>query len=71
MTSVRVDTLARRIDRLESLRKTLPPETVVRGLDVTQPDAASILEQLLDELGGVETQSPVTSSGQAAVRRFS
>ena len=28
--------LARRLDRLEALRETLAPETVVRGLDVTQ-----------------------------------
>jgi short-subunit dehydrogenase len=46
--------LARRLDRLEALRETLAPETVVRGLDVTQPDAAAILEQVIDELGGVE-----------------
>jgi short-subunit dehydrogenase len=46
--------LARRLDRLEAVRKTLAPETVVRGLDVAQRDAAAILEQMLDELGGVD-----------------
>lgn len=46
--------LARRLDRLEALRETLAPETVVRGLDVTQRDAAAILEHVLEELGGVD-----------------
>jgi short-subunit dehydrogenase len=46
--------LARRRDRLEDLRKTLAPETVVRVLDVTEPDAAAIFEHLLEELGGVD-----------------
>ncbi len=50
----RLGLLARRLDRLEALRETLAPETVVRGLDVAQPDAATILEQLLDELGGAD-----------------
>ena len=50
----RLGLLARRRDRLEALGETLGPETVVRGLDVAQPDAASILEQLIDELGGVD-----------------
>lgn len=46
--------LARRLDRLEALRQTLGPKTVVRGLDVAQPDAAATLEHLLEELGGVD-----------------
>ena len=46
--------LARRLDRLEALRETLAPETVVRGLDVGHPDAAATLEHLFDELGGVD-----------------
>ena len=46
--------LARRLDRLEALRETLAPATAVHGLDVTQPDAAAILEHVLDELGGVD-----------------
>ena len=50
----RLGLLARRLDRLEALRKTLAPETVVRSLDGAQPDAATILEHLLDELGGVD-----------------
>jgi len=50
----RLGLLARRLDRLEALRETLAPETIVRGLDVGQPDAAAILEHLLDELGGVD-----------------
>ena len=50
----RLGLLARRLERLEALRETLAPETVVRGLDVGQRDAAAILEQMLDELGGVD-----------------
>jgi len=50
----RLALLARRLDRLEALRTTLAPETIVRGFDVTQDDAAETLERLLDELGGVE-----------------
>jgi short-subunit dehydrogenase len=46
--------LARRRDRLEALRQTLAPETLVRGLDVTQPEAATILERVFEELGGVD-----------------
>jgi short-subunit dehydrogenase len=50
----RLGLLARRLDRLEALRKTLAPETVVRGLDVAAHDASAILEHVLDELGGVD-----------------
>ena len=35
----RLGLLARRLERLEALRETLAPETVVRGLDVGQRDA--------------------------------
>jgi short-subunit dehydrogenase len=50
----RLGLLARRLERLEALRETLAPETVVRGFDVGQPDAAAILEGVLEELGGVD-----------------
>lgn len=50
----RLGLVARRLDRLEALRRTLAPETVVRGLDVAQGDAAATLEHLLEELGGVD-----------------
>jgi short-subunit dehydrogenase len=50
----RLALLARRLDRLEALRDTLAPETVVRGIDVAQPGAAAVLEQVLDELGRVD-----------------
>jgi short-subunit dehydrogenase len=50
----RLGLLARRLDRLEALRNTLAPDTIVRGLDVAEPDAATILEQVLVELGGVD-----------------
>lgn len=50
----RLGLLARRLERLEALRATLAPETVVRGLDIGQRDCAAILDQVLDELGGVD-----------------
>ena len=50
----RLGLLARRLERLEALRETLAPETVVRVLDVTQSDAAATLEHVLEELGGVD-----------------
>ena len=46
--------MARRIDRLEALRQSLAPQTVVHGIDVTQPDTPAILERVLVELGGAE-----------------
>ena len=48
----RLGLVARRLERLEALRETLTPETVVRVLDVTQPDAAATLEHSIEELGG-------------------
>jgi short-subunit dehydrogenase len=50
----RLALLARRVERLEALRDTLAPETVVRRFDVGQGDAAAILEHLLEELGDVD-----------------
>ncbi len=50
----RLGLLARRLDRLEALRQTLAPETVVRRFDVTQDDAAAIFDDVLDDLGGVD-----------------
>ena len=50
----RLGLLARRLDRLEALRQTLAPETVVRRIDVTHGDAVEILDEVLDELGGVD-----------------
>ena len=50
----RLGLLARRVERLEALRETLGAKTVVRRLDVGQHDAAAILEQVLQELGGVD-----------------
>lgn len=50
----RLALLARRIDRLEVLRRTLDPATVVRGFDLTHRDAGATLEQLFDELRGVD-----------------
>jgi NADP-dependent 3-hydroxy acid dehydrogenase YdfG len=50
----RLGLLARRLDRLEAMRQTLAPETVVRRMDVTNDDAAAILDEVFDELGGVD-----------------
>src|SRR4051812_18158973 len=46
--------LARRIDRLEALRTTLPPHTLVCRVDVTHDDAEAIVENVLEQLGGVD-----------------
>jgi len=50
----RLGLLARRVERLEALRKQLAPETVVRGVDVSRPDVAALLERVFDELGDVD-----------------
>jgi short-subunit dehydrogenase len=50
----RLGLLARRLERLEALRQTFAPETVVRRIDVARDDAAKILDELLDDLGGVD-----------------
>jgi short-subunit dehydrogenase len=50
----RLALLARRLDRLEPLGRTLAPDTVVRRFDVTHDDAAAILDSVLDELGAVD-----------------
>src|SRR5688572_27561819 len=50
----RLALVARRLDRLAAVRETLAPETIVRGLDVTHPDAAGTFAHLLEELGGVD-----------------
>jgi short-subunit dehydrogenase len=50
----RLALVARRHERLERLRDTLATETVVRALDVAQPGAAVIIEQVLEELGSVD-----------------
>jgi short-subunit dehydrogenase len=50
----RLGLLARRLERLEALRETLTPGTVVRAVDVARPGAALTVERLLDELGGVD-----------------
>jgi short-subunit dehydrogenase len=57
----RLGLLARRLERLEAIRETLAAETVVRGLDIGQRDASEILEQLFEELGGVDLA--IISSG--------
>jgi len=50
----RLGLFARRVERLDALREALGPATIVRGLDVGQRDAAAIVEQALDELGGAD-----------------
>jgi short-subunit dehydrogenase len=46
--------MARRMDRLEALRQSLAPHTVVHGVDVTHPDTPAIIERVLVELGGAD-----------------
>ncbi|MEO5819426.1 MAG: SDR family NAD(P)-dependent oxidoreductase [Vicinamibacteraceae bacterium] len=46
--------LARRLDRLEALRQVLQPDTVVRRLDVTHDDVSAILDDVLEEVDGVD-----------------
>lgn len=50
----RLGLVARRLDRLEVLREALAPATVVRRIDVRQADAAAVLSEFLDELGGAD-----------------
>ena len=50
----RLGLVSRRLERLEAIRRTLAPETVVRAIDVGQSGAAAILEEILEELGGVD-----------------
>jgi short-subunit dehydrogenase len=50
----RLGLLGRRLDRLEALRRPLPAETIVRAIDVTQGDAAAILDDVLEGLDGVD-----------------
>lgn len=50
----RLGLVSRRLERLEAIRQTLVPEIVVRAVDVTQSDAAAILEEMFEELGGVD-----------------
>jgi short-subunit dehydrogenase len=50
----RLGLLARRLDRLEAIRQSLAPETVIGRIDVTHGDAATIFEKVLDELHGVD-----------------
>jgi short-subunit dehydrogenase len=50
----RLALLARRLDRLDALGRTLGPDTVVRRLDVTDADAAASFDALVDALGGVD-----------------
>lgn len=46
--------MARRMDRLEALRQSLAPHTVVHGVDVTHSDTPAMIERVLVELGGAD-----------------
>lgn len=50
----RLGLAARRLERLEALRRTLSPEIIVRCVDVGRGDAAAIVEGLFEALGGVD-----------------
>ncbi len=59
----RLGVLARRLDRLEALRQTLAPGTVVRRIDVMSDDAAAVLDDVLNELDGVDLVINSTGTG--------
>ena len=44
--------LARRLDRLEAIRQTLAPGTIVRAFDIADSNAEANFQNLLEELGG-------------------
>jgi len=46
--------MARRMDRLEAIRQSLAPNTLVHAFDVTHPDAPAIIERVLGELSGAD-----------------
>ena len=50
----RLGLLARRVERLEAIRQTLAPNTVVEYMDVAREDAPAILEAFVDKLGGAD-----------------
>lgn len=50
----RLGLLARRLERLEAIRQTLGPDTVVHRVDVARDDATAIFETFVDELGGAD-----------------
>jgi len=50
----RVCLMARRMDRLEAIRQSLAPHTIVHGVDVTHPDTPALIERVLVELGGAD-----------------
>ena len=50
----RLGLMARRLERLESIRQTIGPNTFVHHIDVTRNDATAIFETFVDELGSVD-----------------
>src|SRR5690242_18554343 len=50
----RLGLLARRVDRLETMRNTLALDTVVHYMDIARDDATEIFESFAGELGGVD-----------------
>jgi short-subunit dehydrogenase len=58
--------LARRLDRLESIRLSLGPQAIARRLDVTHDTAPAMFESLLNELGG---DLVIISSGTGHLNR--
>ena len=66
----RLGLLARRLERLEALRETLAHDTVLRRLDVGHRDAAAILEQVIEELGGVDLAIISAGTGHNGALRW-
>jgi len=63
----RLGLLARRVDRLEAIRQTLPPNAAVQYMDVARDDATSIFDTFVDKLGGADLV--IISSGTGHLNR--
>jgi len=57
----RLGLLARRLGALEALAREFGSRTAIHRLDVAQPDAAAVLQQFLEDLGGADLV--IVSSG--------
>jgi short-subunit dehydrogenase len=63
----RIGLLARRVERLETIRQTLGPDTAVQYMDVARDDATAIFETFVETLGGADLV--VISSGTGHLNR--
>jgi len=63
----RLGLLARRVERLETMRQTLGPGTAVHYMDVARDDATEIFDKFVGEIGGADLV--VISSGTGHLNR--